>query len=1001
MALPKRCIASSSWMPRRRWPWCALLCLLLAMPALAVPALRDYAIDRWTSLQGLPHNSIRAIAQTPEGHLWFGTWEGLVGYNGLEFKVLDRSTRPGLRDNGIGALLADQIGGLWLSDSRGNVGYRSADGALRFVDLPDDAPRVLIQAMALDSQDRLWLLYEGQGLSRLDPDGRLHYFPPRPESPLGMANTRMVIDAQDRLWIGSFGGLVQRESTDDAAAQLLSPALKLPPGLAWPYQSPDGQLWTAAEDSLFRRVDQRLEFVQQIPGRGRLTAMLQDRRGQLWLGTENHGLLRLTDEHGLERLPENLDLPGGRITQLFEDAEGSIWAGANGGLFRLRETLFSNYTRRDGLNADYVRTVMQDSQQRLWIGSAGGLNWLDSKGKVQSQSLPTDSGNPPSILSLAEDAEANVWIGTYGDGLYRLRLSGEVHRYGDANGIPRGNIRAIAVDEAGTVWLATQRGVVKLQGESATAIVGEDAPAGLTTALYNQAGAIWVGTIEGARVIRGAAIERVDLDHNGGGRSVFGFRQVGEDMWMITDRGLYRYRGGALARVGLEQGMPVDATFQMVVDRTQHVWITSNRGVMRTSLAELNAVADGDRARLRVERYNEMDGMVSAQANGSSGPSAWLGSDGRLWIATANGLSVVDSQRAIQQPQVLPPPSVIEEISVEGQRQSFGAADDAVSLPGGKRINVSYVALSYLMPERIVYRTRLEGLDSDWIERGRQRNVEFLNLAPGDYALHVSAAHPGGAWGAREAVWKFRVEPFWWQRPSVQVGLLALSLAVLWGLYRIRVARYRAANARLSQLVEARTSDLQAQAQQLREADREKSQLLEKLREQSDAFARQAREDALTLLPNRRAFDQALNAALTQASETGQCFSLAMLDVDHFKEVNDRYSHTAGDEVLRDVAKLLIESCRENDVFARFGGEEFVLLFHQTSQEQAKAICLRLQRQFHQRSDWAGIEGLKVYFSAGLVEWRRGSESGAQLLERADAALYQAKQGGRDRICLG
>src|SRR5690606_15290796 len=348
--------------PRARPPWLvciAGLWLLLALQqALASgtatpgpPPLRDYAIDAWSTRNGLPHNSVRDIAQTAEGYLWFATWEGVVRYSGMEFVAFDRGTRPGLRDNGIGALYLDPHKRLWLSDSRGNVGHLEADGQWRFLERPAQWPRALVHDMASDGQGRLWLLFEGQGLGCVQPDGRLDYIAPPPGIPLAASFPRMAIDAAGRIWIGTMEGLVMR--APDGTWHRYGAAQGLPEGLVWPYLAADGTLWLAAGERVFRRSPAgRFRPVHALPGAGHFTSMLQDREGGLWLGTENRGVARI-GRHGIEWLgPERLT--GARIASLLEDAEGGIWIGANGGLFRLRETLFTGWTRRDGLGGDYV-----------------------------------------------------------------------------------------------------------------------------------------------------------------------------------------------------------------------------------------------------------------------------------------------------------------------------------------------------------------------------------------------------------------------------------------------------------------------------------------------------------------------------------------------------------------------------------------------------------------------------------------------------------------------
>jgi diguanylate cyclase (GGDEF)-like protein len=302
-----------------------------------------------------------------------------------------------------------------------------------------------------------------------------------------------------------------------------------------------------------------------------------------------------------------------------------------------------------------------------------------------------------------------------------------------------------------------------------------------------------------------------------------------------------------------------------------------------------------------------------------------------------------------------------------------------------------------VLSERIRYRTRLEGYDNRWIERGPQRNVEFIGLPPGDYVLQIAASHPGGEWSTQDARWAFTVEPLWWQRRDVRLGGALALLVALFVLYRHLLARYRTSNLRLANLVEERTRDLQEQTERLLAADRERSELLERLRAQAEAYGRQAREDALTGLPNRRHFDEVLTRDIALATRGGHPLCLALLDLDHFKRINDTHSHSVGDAVLKEAAQLLAIDCRGSDLLARLGGEEFALLLTDTALPEAFAICERLQENFRMHKRWAGIAELRVTFSVGVAQCRPG-DTPAKLFERADAALYRAKDDGRDLI---
>ena len=981
-----------------------LLCLLAWLPPAVLaappgpPPLRDYAIDAWSTRNGLLHNSVRDMAQTAEGYLWFATWEGVVRYNGVEFTPFHRGTRPGLRDNGVGALYLDPQRRLWLSDSRGNLGRLGADGAWEYLERPPEWPRALVHDMVMDGGGRLWLLFENHGLGCVQPDGRLEYIAPPPGIPLPASFPRMAVDASGNLWIGTLEGLVVRAV--DGQWRRFGPADGLPAGLVWPYIAPDGTLWLAAGERVFRRRgDGRFAAVHVLPGAGYFTSMLQDREGYLWLGTENRGVARI-GPHGQEWLPPER-LTNGRIASLLEDAEGGIWIGANGGLFRLREALFTGWTRRDGLGGEYVRALLEDSAGTLWVGGGGGLDRLGADGRFHPVPLPGGNAPVPSILSLAEGREGDLWVGTFADGVFRLRQGRLLQHYGQAEGVPSGHVRAIAVDGDGRAWVGTRRGVVVVDDAGVLPpppVPGM--PQGLVTALAAIDGELWIGSVEGASVLRAdGTVEKLPLERAGGDpRTVFGFHKVGGAVWVASDRGLFRIRDGRPARVGLEQGLPVDAVFSLLADTAGDAWITSNRGVLRVPLAALEAAADGaGSGRLPLQHYTEIDGMPSSQGNGSSSPAAIRRRDGSIWLATAAGAASVDPERLARYADRPAPPPVIEAVSVDGQVLDWRAT---TALPGGSRLAVTYAGLSYLLPERIRYRTRLHGLDGGWVERGTRRDVEFIGLPPGQYTLEVQAAHPGGAWSPQAARWSFQVRPLWWQRSDVRIGGVLLALLLLYGLYRYRVHSYQASNRRLAQLVDARTADLKAQAQRLQEIDRERAGLLEQLREQAEGYARQAREDALTGLPNRRQFEETLARDLALARRGAHPLCLALLDIDHFKRINDTRSHSVGDQVLREFGQLLHGQRRGSDLVARLGGEEFALLMPDTRLEEALPACERLQARTRAHRPWAGLEDLEVSFSLGLVELRPG-EDAEDLYRRADAALYRAKREGRDRLQLG
>jgi len=172
-----------------------------------------------------------------------------------------------------------------------------------------------------------------------------------------------------------------------------------------------------------------------------------------------------------------------------------------------------------------------------------------------------------------------------------------------------------------------------------------------------------------------------------------------------------------------------------------------------------------------------------------------------------------------------------------------------------------------------------------------------------------------------------------------------------------------------------------------------------RLAESLEQMRQLASHDELTLSFNRRSLMARLEEDRARAERGGERFSVALLDLDEFKRVNDTYGHVVGDDVLRLFAKTAHAQMRESDAFGRLGGEEFMLILGATTPEAARAPVERLRTAFAQR-DWSGIAGdLRVTVSAGVAGFQPG-ETMSQLLSRADGALYEAKRAGRNRVVV-
>ncbi|GHG62082.1 GGDEF domain-containing protein [Alishewanella longhuensis] len=938
-----------------------LTAFALSNTASPVPALDNYFKESLNTRDGLPHNTINALAQTADGYLWFGTWEGVARYNGREFRIFDRSPETGLPDVGVRTFHLDQHKTLWIAGSRGGL-VRVKEGNWHAY----PPLGVLINRLLLDKQERLWIATEGQGLFMQNSAGERVQYLGKEGLPSEQVHS-LIEDSQGRIWVGTSDGLVY-----------LDEQLQIQPVLPTQYNgvpvfalalNEQGQLLVGTERGLFLSptlTAEPITLLDNVP----VSALLFESDDILWIGTIDRGLLRQHD--GItEELDIRQGLPNNRILALLLDSEQNLWVGTNGGVFRLRDAPFSTFTTDQGLAGNFVRTVLSHSDGCLYIGTSRGLNRYCA-GVIDQIDLSSVSVGQ-SVLSLAEGPEQSLWVGTYADGLIEVS-QGQVKRHFNANnGLPANEVRAVMPLSDGTVWVGTALGASRIDNQGIRNYGREDGlPSPFIMALYQSSdGRVFIGSGAGVAVLQQDKLQSLDLTGLDDADYAFGFAEdlAAGIFWMTTDRGLIAYdlTSGALHMIGRAQGMPFDKLFQLVLDKQGYFWISSNRGVLRLNRAQALEVIAGKRERIEFELFGESDGMASAQANGGSAKAATLHHDGSIWIATSIGVSRVQPERLQQFAKMLPP-VVIEKLLVEGQEISFVNLQPLAA--GTNRVEIQYAGLGYIMSERIQYRTLLEGFDQEWVNRGSYIAAEYTNLPPGTYRFRVAAAYPGGDWSQNEAELTLEILPYLWQRWWFQLLIvLVLATSLLW-VIRWRLQSLKRNELRLLKLVSEQTVELQ---------------LL-------------ARQDALTGLANRRAFDEALQQEYQRAKRSNATLCLALIDVDHFKQVNDKLSHALGDEVLKRIAALLKQQSRAIDLVARWGGEEFVILLPDTSLAAAIEVCERLRQKLEQLDFSELSADLNMTVSIGLTT--NDKLELPQMLLSADRALYQAKRTGRNRLII-
>ena len=790
----------------------------------------DYLCEVWTAEDGLPDDSVTAIAQTPDGYLWIGTFNGLARFDGVRFVTFDPANTPALLHARVRRLYVDTRGTLWINTYDGSLtSYRDgkfvlerrntrlSEGELTPVSSSSNQITFLMSRgellrEPLTSPAENWrkLSPPHRGLGALacqDGKGVIWYrdgdrtfwrladgkFAPLPDSQsIVRTNVNcMTTDSSGRLWVGTDKGIAVWDGNEFQNATPTNSTLQ--PRVTSLSVTADGHVWAVANGCVCEAAGQQWILApdssrQIFTGEFGPVGMQEDPHGGMWFYNDGRGLIHVSATGNIRQLTDNDGFPGTHVYSAFEDREGNLWAGLDaGGLVRLREAQFHAV---DPVEKKAANSVCGDAHGAVWIGLlSGGLARM--AGDSLTRITAPDGNAMGPVFCVCPDANGRLWISGQDEDLY-VRLGNRFDRV-----TPLINrVKAILAARNGRIWIGTTSGLYFTDGGPEDIRLFKGMARHSVRALAEDlAGTLWAGSGNGDlyHIVNDTVSSFRPADSQESDAIWSVLTEDDGTVWIGTFRGgLLRFRGGHFTRYDKAEGLPDNVICQILDDGRGNLWLGSHQGVFRVAKSDLDAVAAGKSKFVTCVAYGRSDGLPSLECSGGFQPSAWHGQDGRLWFATTKGAAWIQPQDV--QLDSTPPPVVIEEVLVDGQIQTNLQKEPNQSVlvvpPGKHEIEIHYTGLSLASPERVRFRYQLEGNDAAWTQAGTQRFAQYSYLPPGKYRFRVLACNSDGVWNNTGSVLVLNILPHFYQTWWAQTLAMLAVLGTVAGTVR-RVATRR------------------------------------------------------------------------------------------------------------------------------------------------------------------------------------------------------------------
>lgn len=757
-----------------------------------------YLVDEWKMADGLPSDTIRSISQTPDGFLWFGTSKGLVRFDGIVFSILPFTENMETR-----SLFVDRKGTLWIGSSRGLCSYAHRTGRFKRFTRADGITEDGIRRIKENVRGNLWISFE-TSYTNLLTNEKFKAF----DASHGLAGKKINAIVEDRRGNLLLGSRENGVFIYDKGQFSHYPIAGID-GLIiiTMHEDRQGNLWIGTDNGLFRVTGKKAERYTRRYGLSNnyISVILEDSERNLWVGTER-GLNRLKKRRVGAVAFESLREPfSSAIYCLFEDREKSLWVGTDKkGIRRLKHGKFKSYEPFAAYREETPLALFEDRAGDTWIGTASGkLLCFRGDDLIESLTIPGSSGK--GIAAIAEDADGNLWIGTNGRGGVFQKKKGSFIRFTAADGLADNVVTSIYRDSRGDLWFATFAGV-SVRRHAGGAFASFTSRNGLSgkrvhDICEDKNQGIWIAADRGITVLKKGKIAQENIMCYLPGVSVTcihedtGSPGTGSIFWIATKgQGLKRFKDGKFVSCTSAHGMTTDSLYRVLEDEQDNLWITSNSGVLKIDKKEFGDFAAGRIARVRCGYFGLSDGLKSLEFDNLFSRNSVLETGmGEFWFLTKKGISIIKpAQVSIDKS---PPPVVITAAFFDGEPWPLPMDVPGRTGKGIRDVGFRFTAPTFLSPEKVEFKYRLEGLQKEWVFSGpgKERAACYTDLPPGTFTFRVTACNADRVWNTGGAAVTFTIEPFFYETLLFKILFLflfcILSIAVFYSYRKRRIEK--------------------------------------------------------------------------------------------------------------------------------------------------------------------------------------------------------------------